>query len=114
VALGGVTAALGDQPGLVLVLDALGQHLHAMTTRGSVATCAGAASPPGSPASAGTPAPALGRHGCVVERTLGWLLSYRLPALRYDRSATTINLLARLAVTFICARRLPANGCNVF
>ncbi len=55
----------------------------------------------------------LGRHRWVVERTLGWLLSCKRLAPRYDRSATTINALARLAVTFICARRLPANRCNV-
>ena len=51
----------------------------------------------------------LGRHRWVVERTLGWLLSYKRLALRYDRSASTITALARLAVTLICARRLPAN-----
>ncbi len=51
----------------------------------------------------------LSRHRWVVERTLGWLLSYKRLALRYDRSATTINAQARLAVTLICARRLPAN-----
>ncbi|WP_089403300.1 IS5 family transposase [Geodermatophilus saharensis] len=51
----------------------------------------------------------LGRHRWVVERTLGWLLSYQRLALRYDRSAATINALARLAVTLICARRLPTN-----
>ncbi len=51
----------------------------------------------------------LGRHRWVVERTLGWLLSYERLALRYDRSTTTITALARLAVTLICARRLPAN-----
>jgi transposase len=51
----------------------------------------------------------LGRHRWVVERTLGWLLSYKRLALRYDRTAVTINALARLAVTLICARRLPPN-----
>ncbi len=51
----------------------------------------------------------LGRHRWVVERTLGWLLSYKRLALRYDRSASTMNAPARLAVTLICARRLPAN-----
>ena len=51
----------------------------------------------------------LGRHRWVVERTLGWLLSYKRLALRYDRTATTITALARLAVTLICARRLPTN-----
>ncbi len=34
----------------------------------------------------------LGRHRWVVERTLGWLLSYERLALRYDRSATTAAL----------------------
>ena len=48
----------------------------------------------------------LGRHRWVVERTLGWLLSYKRLALRYDRTARTITALARLAVTLICARRL--------
>ena len=33
---------------------------------------------------------------------------------RYDRTALTINALAQLAVTLICARRLPTNLCNVF
>ncbi|GAA5652318.1 IS5 family transposase ISGeob6 [Geodermatophilus obscurus DSM 43160] len=51
----------------------------------------------------------LGRHRWVVERTLGWLLSYKRLALRYDRTALTITALVRLAVTLICARRLPAN-----
>ena len=51
----------------------------------------------------------LGRHRWVVERTLGWLLSYKRLALRYDRTAMTITALARLAVTLICARRLPTN-----
>ena len=51
----------------------------------------------------------LGRHRWVVERTLGWLLSYKRLALRYDRSAATITALARLAVTLICARRLPTD-----
>jgi transposase len=45
----------------------------------------------------------------VVERSLGWLLSYRRRALRYDRSAATITALVRLAITLICARRLPTN-----
>ena len=51
----------------------------------------------------------LGRHRWVVERTLGWLLSYKRLALRYDRTATTIAALARLAVILICARRLPTD-----
>ena len=45
----------------------------------------------------------------MVERTLGWLLSYKRLALRYDRTATTITALVRLAVILICARRLPPN-----
>src|SRR4051794_41872161 len=49
----------------------------------------------------------LGRHRWVVERTLGWLLSYQRLALRYDRNAATITTLARLAVILICARRPP-------
>ncbi len=51
----------------------------------------------------------LGRHRWVVERTLSWLLSYKRLALRYDRTATTITALARLAITLICARRLSTN-----
>jgi transposase len=51
----------------------------------------------------------LGRHRWVVERTISWLLSYKRLALRYDRTAATINALARLAITLICARRLPTN-----
>ncbi len=51
----------------------------------------------------------LGRHRWVVERTPGWLLSYKRLALRYDRTATTITALARLAVILICARRLRTN-----
>ncbi len=51
----------------------------------------------------------LRRHRWVVERTLGWLLSYERLALHYDRSAATITALARLAVTLICARRLATN-----
>lgn len=45
----------------------------------------------------------LARHRWVVERTLGWLLSYKRLTLRYDRTAITITALARLAVTLICA-----------
>jgi transposase len=41
----------------------------------------------------------LGRHRWVVERTIGWLLSCKRLALRYDRTA----------ITLICARRLPMN-----
>ena len=44
-----------------------------------------------------------------MEPTLGWLLSYKRLALRYDCSAAPITALARLAVTLICARRLPAH-----
>jgi transposase len=55
------------------------------------------------------PSTRLGRHRWVVERTLGWLLSYKRLALRYDRTATTITALARLAVTLICARRLSSD-----
>jgi transposase len=51
----------------------------------------------------------LGRHRWVVERTLGWLLSYKRLALRYDRTTVTIAALARLAVILICARRLPSD-----
>jgi transposase len=51
----------------------------------------------------------LGRYRWVVERTIGWLLSYKRLALRYDRSVTTITALARLAITLICARRLGTN-----
>jgi transposase len=52
----------------------------------------------------------LGRHRWVVERTLGWLLSYQRLALRYDHSTATITALARLAVILtICARRLPTD-----
>ena len=51
----------------------------------------------------------LGRHRWFVEPTLGWLLSYRCLALRYDRTTLTINALARPAVTLICARRLPTS-----
>ena len=80
----------------------------ATTSRGSAATCAAAGSPPiariGRDSSA-----RLGRHRWVVERTLGWLLSYTRLALRYDRTALTITALARLAITLICARRLPTN-----
>jgi hypothetical protein len=37
------------------------------------------------------------------------LLSYKRLALRYDRTALTITVLVRLAVTLICARRLPTS-----
>ena len=46
----------------------------------------------------------------MVERTISWLLSYKRLALRYDTSSTTITALVRLAVTLICARRLPARN----
>ncbi len=50
-----------------------------------------------------------GPASLVVERTSGWLLSYKRLALRYDCTALTITALARLAVTLICARRLLTN-----
>ena len=49
----------------------------------------------------------LGHRRWVVERTLGWLLSYKRLALRYDRTAMTLTALAQLAAILICARRLP-------
>ena len=54
--------------------------------------------------------PASGRCSLrwVVESTIGWLLSYERLVLRCDSSARTITALARLTVTLICARRLPA------
>ncbi len=52
----------------------------------------------------------LSRHRWVVERITGWLLSYKRLALPYDTSARTITALARLAVTLICARRLPTRN----
>jgi transposase len=75
---------------------------------GCAATCVAAGSPPGSRIGRDSSV-RLGRHRWVVERTLGWLLCYRRLALCYDRSATTITALARLAVTLICARRLTAH-----
>ena len=51
----------------------------------------------------------LGRHRWVVERTIGWLLSYKRLALRYDRTERTVTALARLAITLICARRLSTD-----
>jgi transposase len=56
----------------------------------------------------------LGRHRWVVERTLGWLLSYRRLALRYDRTAVTITAPARRAVILVCARRPPTDKFNVW
>jgi hypothetical protein len=35
--------------------------------------------------------------------------TFKRLALRYDRTAATITALARLAITLICARRLPTN-----
>jgi hypothetical protein len=49
----------------------------------------------------------LGRHRWVVKRTISWLLAFRRLAIRYDRSATTITAVATLAITIICARRIP-------
>nr|WP_258558849.1 IS5 family transposase [Kocuria rosea] len=50
------------------------------------------------------PSECLGRHRWVGERTISWLLAFRRLAVRYHRSATTM---ATLAITIICARRLP-------
>ncbi|MFI7583469.1 IS5 family transposase [Kocuria sp. M1N1S27] len=49
----------------------------------------------------------LGRSRWVVERTIAWLLAFRRLAVRYDRSTVTITAVATLAITVICARRLP-------
>jgi transposase len=47
----------------------------------------------------------LRRHRWVVERTLGWLLSYKRLALRYDRTAVTITAgEGRAAQTVRCSR----------
>ena len=81
----------------------------ATTTRRSVATCEGGSSQPCIARIGRDSSARLGRHRWVVERTLGWLLSYKRLALRYDRTALTITALARLAVILICARRLPTN-----
>jgi hypothetical protein len=51
----------------------------------------------------------LGRCRWVVKRTISWLLAFRRLAIRYHRSAVTITAVATLAVTVICARRLPRN-----
>jgi hypothetical protein len=51
----------------------------------------------------------LGRHGWGVKRILGWLLSHKRLALRYDRTAATMTAPDRLAITSICARWLPTN-----
>ena len=49
----------------------------------------------------------LGRYSGVVERTIAWLLAFRRLAVRYDRSTVTFTAVATLAITIICARRLP-------
>ena len=49
----------------------------------------------------------LGRYRWVAERTIAWLLAFRRLAVRYDRSTVTITAVATLAITIICARRLP-------
>ena len=51
----------------------------------------------------------LDRPRPVVERILGWLLSYEHLALRHDSSGRNITARARPGVTLICARRLPAD-----
>jgi transposase len=52
----------------------------------------------------------LGRVRWVVERTMSWLLNFRRPALRYDRTESTIAIhltaLLSLACALICRRRL--------
>jgi transposase len=48
----------------------------------------------------------LGRHRWVVERTLSWIPAYRRLAVRYDRQATTVLGLLRLACTPVCVRSL--------
>ena len=42
-----------------------------------------------------------------MERTIAWLLAFRRLAVRYDRSTVTFTAVATLAITIICARRLP-------
>jgi hypothetical protein len=37
---------------------------------------------------------------------MAWLLAYRRPALRYDRTEQTITALLTIACTLICHRRL--------
>ncbi len=49
----------------------------------------------------------LGRQRWVVERMISWLLAFRRLAIRYDRTAATVTGVATLAVTVVCARRLP-------
>lgn len=53
----------------------------------------------------------LGHHRWVVDRPIFWLPAFRRPAVRCARSAGTITAVAVLAVTVICARRLPRRDC---
>jgi transposase len=51
----------------------------------------------------------LRNRGITARRTVGWLLTFRRLALRYDRSEATITALATLAAAMICIRRLTPN-----
>ena len=46
----------------------------------------------------------LGRHRCVVERTLAWFTRFRRVAVRYERRADICEAFHHLAAAVICAR----------
>ncbi len=48
----------------------------------------------------------LGRGRWVVERTISWLLRFKRPGLRYDRTERTLAPLLTLALILINLRRL--------
>jgi IS5 family transposase len=48
----------------------------------------------------------LGRHRWVVERSLAWLLGFRLLGIRYERQADLLQGFLHLACSLICCRFL--------
>ena len=48
----------------------------------------------------------VGRHRCVVERSLSWLLGYRRLGVRYERRADLLQSLLHLACGLLCLRFL--------
>jgi hypothetical protein len=48
----------------------------------------------------------LGRHRCVIERTISWLTGYRRLTIRYERKANHFLAFLTLAATLTCFKRL--------
>nr|WP_017974264.1 transposase [Actinopolyspora halophila] len=49
----------------------------------------------------------LGRYRWRVERSFSWLLNYRRPAIRWERTATNVTGFLALAAALTCYKNIP-------